>query len=251
MRSRSMGVFLATMAVLVSCQAVAQVSRGGPATQAEIQVGLCAPFEEIERVLHLRPQGGPVTIWLFDDPALTLFERGLRLRLRIAGNRAELTLKAANQDCSRIDPKAVPPGEGKCEIDMHGAMMAGAVSLSRRLTLTEKDDLVSGRRTAGEMLGRVQIAFLRDVVGFWPLPPNIRALGPIEARSYRTQGVQYDVDVARLPAGDTYVEIARKVPAAEAFRARSAMDSMLAGAGVAACADQSAQAVNKLRSLVR
>jgi len=108
--------------------------RGLPAARAEVQIELCSPLPDIERSLKLRPDGDPFEVWLFDDAALTLFERGVRIRLRTKGKHAELTVKVANQDCARIDPKMVPPKIGKCEFDVHGASMAGAVSLSRNLS---------------------------------------------------------------------------------------------------------------------
>ena len=246
----SIVVVLALLAASGSRVDASEPPRGVSGARAEIQVGLCAPFADIERALRLRSDGGPVETWLFDDPALTLIGRGLRLRLRVAGDRSELTLKVADQECARLDAKAVPPGAGKCEFDLHGTSMKGAVSLSRRLDINEKDDLVTGRASPAAMLSPVQIGYLRDVAGFWPLPTQVRALGPYEARSYRTQGKRYDVDVSRLPAGETYVEISRKVPAADAFHAKKALDATLVRAGVAACADQSGQAVNKLRALL-
>jgi len=236
---------------MASFPVAAAPPQNAPATRAEVQVGLCAPFDQIERALQLRPDGGPVRVWLFDDAALTLLGRGVRLRLRVAGNHAEFTLKVGNQDCGRLAPGAVPPKSGKCEYDLHGTTLTGAVSLTRRLTGKAKDGLVAGRAAPGELLSKVQIDFLREVAGFWPLPPQLRALGPIEARAYRTPDHSYDVDVSRLPGGERYVEISRKVPAADAAAAKSALDATLARAGVAACADQSAQAVNKLRSLLR
>ena len=112
---------------------------------------------------------------------------------------------------------------------------------------------VSGcRRVAlAQVLSRSQIGYLRDVVGLWPLPPGIRALGPLQVRTYRTRGKPYDVDISRLPAGEEYVEIARKVPMADANQATRTLEAELSSAGIAMCADQSAQAVNKLRSLLQ
>jgi hypothetical protein len=224
---------------------------GAAAPRAEVQVGLCGPFPDLERALHLRPDGGPIEVWLFDDAALTLYRRGIRLRLRVAEKRAELTLKIADQDCARLDAKAVPPGAGKCELDVHGEHMAGAVSLSRRLTSKESSDLVAKRVAPSDLLSPVQSAYLHDIVRVWPLPPDLRPLGPIQSRAYVTKGEPYDVDVSRLPAGEVFVEISRKVPAAEARRAKDALDAMLRRNHVAACADQSAQAANKLRSMLR
>src|SRR5215468_4612559 len=85
-----------------------------PATKAEIQIGLCAPPERIVHALHLQPRGAPIDVWQFDDAALTLLERGARLRLRVSKDGgSEFTLKLANQDCARADPKLMPSREGK------------------------------------------------------------------------------------------------------------------------------------------
>ena len=237
--------------VVVMPATAAELPRGAPAPRAEIQIGLCAPPDQIERALDLRPRGAPIEVWLFDDAALTLFGRGLRLRLRAAQSRSEFTLKVADQDCARLDPKAVPSGEGKCEYDVHGARVAGAVTLTRILNARDAADLVAGRLSPAQVLSPSQIRYLREVVGVWPLPPGIRGLGPIQLRTYRAKGGSYDVDVSRLPAGEQYVEISRKVAVGDASRAMGALETDLSRAGVTVCADQSAQAVNKLRSLLR
>jgi hypothetical protein len=250
--SRQAGFLAAVFALaMLAPSTQAAPPAGVAATRAEVQVGLCAPFADIERALRLRPEGGAVEIWLFDDAALTLYGRGVRLRLRVAEKRAELTLKFADQDCARVDARMLPPGAGKCEIDVHGERMAGAVSLSRRLTSKEAGDLVAKRAPPGDFLSPAQSAYLRDVAGIWPLPRDLRPLGPIQSRGYVTKGEPYDVDVSRLPAGDVFVEISRKVPAADAQRAKDALDAMLERRKVAVCADQSAQAANKLKAMLR
>ncbi len=219
------------------------------ATRAEVQIGLCAPPHEIERALALRPRGPMIVVWLFDDPTLTLFGHGLRFRLRVAEGRSELTLKVADQECAKLPVKLMPAGEGKCEYDMHGTQLAGAMSLSTKIK--SASDLLSGRLPLARALSAAQIKYLRKVVRFWPLPPDIRALGPIEVRTYRGTGNAYDVDVSQLPGGERFVEISTKVPVADAARAKSVLESDLSRAGIAVCADQSAQAVTKLRSLLK
>lgn len=252
--SRNAGAMAArilALAVIQTPAIAAELPRGAPESRAEIQVGLCAPADQVERALGLRPHGPATRVWLFDDGALTLFGRGVRLRLRSTENRSEFTLKVADQDCARLDPKAVPPDEGKCEYDVHGASMAGAVTLTRVLGAREAADLVAGRVAPVQELSPSQIGYLREVVGIWPLPPGVRGLGPIQLRTYRAKIGSYDVDVSQLPAGDQYVEISRKVAVADAPRAMGVLEADLSRAGVAVCADQSAQAVNKLRSLLR
>ena len=217
--SAAAAIIFAMTAAGSGSAAGADPPRGAPPMRTEIQIALCSPPERIERALDLRARGAPIKVWLFDDASLTLFGRGLRFRLRVADGRSELTLKVADQDCARLDPKVVPPGEGKCEYDVHGTRMAGAVSLTRSLGASSADELLAGRVTLAQVLSASQIAYLRDVVGMWPLPPGIRALGPLEVRTYRTRGKPYDVDISRLPAGEEYVEISRKVPMADADRA--------------------------------
>ena len=185
-------------------------------------------------------------------PHLRLFGRGLRLRLRVAADgRSEFTLKVANQDCARVDPKLIPPGEGKCEYDAYGTGMAGAVSLNRSLGVRSTNELLAGRVAPAQVLSPSQIRYLREVVGVWPLPPRIRGLGPMQVQTYRTKGKLYDLDISQLPGGEQYAEISRKVPAADATRTMGAMEAELTRAGVEMCPDQSSQAVNKLRALLR
>ena len=231
--------------------ALAAPSGSVPAPRAEVQVELCTPFSDIERSLKLRPDGDPIEVWLFDDAALTLFERGLRVRLRAHGKHGDLTVKVANQDCSRIDAKMVPPKEGKCEFDVHGASMSGTVSLSRHLSRKKWKDLVAGRVAVADLLSPVQIAYLRDVAKIWPLPTDLRALGPKQSRAYAMQDKSYEVDVSKLPSGEQYVEMSHRVPVAEAQTARAALDAMLARSGVTVCADQAGQAANKLKLMLR
>lgn len=246
-----MALLLATAAAS-SRATVAEPQSGAKGARAEVQFGLCAPTDRIVQALALRPSGTPIKVWLFDDAALTLFERGVRLRLRVAADgRSEFTLKVADQDCARLERGLVPSGEGKCEYDVHGTTMAGAVSLTHQLSVTSTDELVAGRVAPAQFLSPTQIRYLREVVSIWPLPTGTRALGPMQLRTYRTPDKRYDIDISQLPDGVEYAEIARKVPAADATRVKGTMEADLSRAGVEVCADQSSQAVNKLRSLLR
>jgi NAD(P)-dependent dehydrogenase (short-subunit alcohol dehydrogenase family) len=230
----------------------AESPAGPKGARAEIQIGLCAPADRIVQALDLHGRGTPMEVWQFDDAALTLFERGLRLRVRVtADGRSEFTLKVANQDCARLDPRLVPPGEGKCEYNVYGTSKAGAVSLTRSLTAKSTKDLLGGRLAPAQALSPSQLTYLREVVGIWPLPPGIRGLGPMQVWTYRTKGKLYDVEISRLPDGEQFAEISRKVPLADANRSMGAMEADLSRSGVEMCADQSSQAINKLRALLR
>ena len=251
MDHRPLMLLLAALAPAGLAAGAATPERGLPAARAEVQIELCSPLPDIERSLKLRPDGDPFEVWLFDDAALTLFERGVRIRLRTKGKHAQLTVKVANQDCARIDPKMVPPKIGKCEFDVHGASMAGAVSLSRNLSDKEWKDLAAGRVAPADMLSAVQIAYLRDIAKVWPLPEKLRPLGPKQSRAYVMPDKSYEIDVSKLPTGELYVEMSHRVPAADGLRAKDAADAMLKRAGVAACEDQSAQAINKLKLMLR
>jgi hypothetical protein len=240
--ARSRGV-----AAVLACAAAAALA--APPPRMEIQVALCGTPEDIVRALDLRPREAAYRTYLFDNPALALLDGGLRLRLRVRAAGGELTLKAADQDCDALPAGLVPRREGKCEYDLHGDKVAGAVSLATKLDAETTADLVAGRVPVAGVLSPAQVRFLRDAARAWPLPPDLRALGPIENAVYATRDGRYDVDVQRLPGGHAYVEVSTKVRVAEGDAARHALDAHLARAGVAACADQAGQAGNKLKSL--
>jgi hypothetical protein len=221
-----------------------------PNAPIELQIGLCSKPEEVERALALKPDGGAVDVWFWDTPSLAMFERGVRFRLRIAGSKGELTLKVANQHCSLIAPEHVPAKAGKCEFDRHGDVVAGAVSLSRKLDPQQIRQLIEGRKSLAEELSPAQVRYLREVLRLWPLPADLKPLGPIDLRRYRASGKPYDVDIWKVPSGARDVEIARKVRWSEADAAHRAMLDDLAQAKVAVCADQSAQSLARLRALL-
>jgi len=233
--------------------AIAADPRPGPAgLQAEVQIGLCAPPDRLVQALGLRPRGSAITVWQFDDSALSLLGHGLRLRLRVAANeRSEFTLKVAGQDCAQIDRKRVPSSEGKCEYDAYGKSTVGVVSLNRSLDAKSTNDLLAGRATPAQLLSPSQSRYLREVVGVWPLPTGIRGLGPMQVQTYRTKDRLYDIDISRLPGGELYAEISRKVRLDDATRTMGVMEADLSRAGIELCADQASQAGNKLRALLR
>jgi len=213
-------------------------------------VGICAEPNEVERRLNLRARGAPVEVWLFDDAALSLYEHGVRMRLRVRDNASVLTLKVANQDCMRVSSATLPAGQGKCEYDVHGESMAGAVSLDHPLDAAATGRLLNGVLSLTNALSDAQAHYLRDRIALWPLPNAVRPLGPIKLRRYSTPHAPYDVDSSELPDGSRYVEISRKVRADAAERASDELDAYLSLAAVARCADQSAQGINKLRTLL-
>ena len=243
---------MAAVALALACSLAWPRAHAAPpaTTRAEIQIGLCAPPADVERSLGLRPRDAPYDVWQFDDAALTLLAKGLRLRLRMHPGRPELTLKIADQNCEALAPGSVPPREGKCEYDVYAGQRAGAVSLNNALDADATRELIAGRLPVARALSAAQARYLRDVVHFWPLPPDLVSLGPIKALTYRTSDKTYDVDVNVLPGGERYVEITRKVPLADADRAFKTMQEYLAVAGIAECADHSGQAANKLRALL-
>jgi len=221
-------------------------------TRAEIQMGLCSPTDQIVQALRAHSRGKSIQVWQFDDSTLSLFERGLRLRLRVAADgHSEFTLKVADQDCARLDPELVPPGEGKCEYDVYDKSTAGAVSLTRALSPKNTNDLVSGRAAPEQFLSQSQSRYLREVVGIGSLPTGMRPIGPLHLQTYRTEHPSYDIDISQLPGGERYAEISRKVPLRDAAKAMDALRADLSRAGIEICADQSSQAANKLRALIR
>jgi hypothetical protein len=225
---------------------LATVAHAAP-PRAEIQVALCEPIATLERKLDLRPRGAPYETWLFDDDALSLLDRGLRLRLRAKAGGSELTLKVARQDCMALPRDAIPKAEGKCEYDVYGDSSDGAVSLTRPLDAAATRELLAGKSNVATLLSDAQLRYLRDVAKSWPLPSDLRPLGPISNRVYTAS--RYDVDLSALPDGQRHAEISDKVPLERASGERDRLLRYLAQAGVVVCADQGGQAAAKMRRL--
>ncbi len=239
--------FACLLVLMVTCVVNHAQAAAGP--RVEIQISLCDEPGAIEAALKLRARGRPIDVWLFDNASLAMFAKGVRLRLRVSGSTSNLTVKLANRDCAHLAAN-IPPKDGKCEYDLHGETRAGAVSLSRRLNGADTRAILAGDKTVSDVLNTTQTRYLRDVVSLWPLPADLRALGPIKTRRYRTAHKPYDVDMSQLPDASRYAEISQKVPLVEESNARAKLEADLMDAHVAACADQSAQAMQKLRRLL-
>jgi hypothetical protein len=221
-----------------------------PEAQLDLQFSLCTSPAEVQRALALEQRGAPFEVWLFDNPALELLNHGLRIRLRGAGTKSkELTLKLAAQDCSKLPP--LPRGEGKCEYDSHDTTISGSLSLTRKLAAGRANALLAGQLALADVLSPTQLSALRNAPGGWPLPADLRALGPTRVSAYLSGDKAYQVDISELPGGERFIEISRKVALSDAEPARRRFEADLAKSGVDVCADQSAQAVNKLRALLR
>lgn len=222
-------------------------------TVVDIQFSVYSPLAQIQQRLALHAKRKPIKVWLFDDPTLGLFAKGLRIRLREADRGAELTLKVANQDCSTAYLLSKDKGKckGKCEYDLHGTKIIGALSLTRRVDTRTAQDLVMGRHSLANVLSPAQKDILHNTSGAWPLPTDLRALGPTRVSSYRAKAISATVDVSKPPAGENFIEISSKVVQSDAARIRNQMEDDLIKAGVTVCADQSAQAVNKFQLLLQ
>lgn len=247
-RPRALAIASATIVALAGSPAVAAPPASAP---VEVQINVCGDPAAVVDALapHVEPQRRDV--WYFDTRSLILFERGAVLRLRLGSDGAELTLKAARQDCALLPRELLPRGEGKCELDLHGDALHGAASLSRRLRADEAAALTAGRTGLSDVLSAAQIRFLRERLQAWPLPPDVVLLGPVTLRGYRAPKERHALEVWTLPDGSSTLEISQKTDVAGAARVHEALLARLARAGVSACADQSSRAEDKLRLLAR
>ena len=234
----------------------AQASAAG---RAEIQINLCSDPAQAVRALDLRPKAdAPTRVWFFDTRALTLYDRGLRLRLRqTGGTRSELTLKAGGHDCGRVAPGLLKRHD-KCEADLHGDRLDATLSLTRMLDGHQQERLLAPGAAAGQALSAALDPVLakrqRELLGGQAgapdgaaLPPELVRLGPATVRAYERRGEDVVVEVWTLPAGQQFVEISQKVERDAALPGRARLLERVRSAGLAPCADQDSQARNKLR----
>jgi hypothetical protein len=247
---RRFALSIAVLASLMAGDSGAALGADAGARVAEVQINLCEPADRVIGALGLKGEA-PRQSWYFESRDLALQSRGLVFRLRQTGATAELTLKVARQDCSTIPPALIPDGQGKCEFDLHGESMQGAVSLSRRLNAADTADLLAGRRGLSAALSATQVRFLQERVGLWPLPAGIERLGPVSIATFRRKGERLVVEAWTLPGGERYLEISQKSDQAHALQLRAALLERLEAARIAVCTDQSSQSAAKLRQLVR
>ena len=247
-RRTSKGTLVAL--VVLGAAACAPAAARAAEARAEVQINLCSDPKETIRALQLRPDGAPLEVWYFESDDRQAFDRGTVFRLRTTGRSGELTLKVADQDCTRIDPAALRRGGGKCEYDLHGTDFRGAVSLTRELGETVASALVAGRLPLQDALGDAQVRYLREHTTAWPLPSGLAPRGPVRIDAYRAAGGKAVVEVWTLPSGRRYIEMSQKTGRGDALRLRAALEGELARAGAVRCADQSSQAGNKARDLV-
>jgi len=238
-------------AVLLALACAGATAHATGVGSAEVQINLCSEPSEIARRLELTSASAePVEAWYFDSAGLDLWRQGLLFRLRIKANKPELTLKAKRQDCAHLAAGLLPAAEGKCEYDLHGSSLEGAVSLNAVLDDATLRGLLDGRNRIEDALSAAQIRFLREGVHTWPLPRDLKRLGPARIQAYRHPHHRFVVEVWRLPSGRQFVEISAKAALDDAPRVQGELQHTLAQAGVQACADQSSQARAKLEDLL-
>jgi hypothetical protein len=214
----------------------------------EVQINVCGEPDYVVRALHLTPAGTPFEAWYFETLDLALFRQGILFRLRIRPHGAQLTLKVANQKCADIAPALLPAREAKCEYDVHGDHVAGAVSITTNIDDDQMESLRVNPSVLPDVLSPAQIAYLRDR-SVWPLATPLERVGPVRVQAYRHKGDDFVVEAWQLPAGQQYLEISQKTSRASAPHLQDMLTARLSRNGVEACPDQRSQAGAKLRQL--
>lgn len=220
------------------------------ARNAEVQINLCATPDAAARSLQLEPMGAAFEAWYFETADLALFRQGVLFRLRLKAHGAELTLKVANQDCIAIAPVLLPPRVAKCEYDVHGDHVAGAVSITTSLDDEQVNQLSTSPAALTDLLSAAQVAYLRDR-DVLPLAAPLLRLGPVRIQGYRRKGDAFVVEAWQLPAGQPYLEISQKTSLANAAHVHEQLTARLGRNDIDVCADQGSQAGAKLRQLLR
>ena len=219
---------------------------------AEVQVNLCSEPQEIIQALQLKRKGVNLReAWYFDTAKLDLFMSGVLVRLRISDKKSELTLKFAHQNCPEISLEFLPADQAKCEYDLHGEKLEGAVSISRSLETQQVDDLLNGSTALVDHLSPVQVRYLREGVDVWPLPSGLKLLGPGTIDTYKNKNHPFTVEIWQLQSGLRTVEISQKSTVADARSVEVHLKEILASSQVKICEDQGSQAGRKLKEYVQ
>jgi hypothetical protein len=242
-------------AMLMACIGFLPAIPGQAATlgrNAEVQINLCSTPEQAVEALRLKPVSAEdYEVWYFETADLALFHKGVVVRLRVKADATELTLKFADQDCTRIAPELLPAGESKCEYDVWGTLVAGAVSVSRRLDDVQVRALMADPAALPTILSAAQIEYLRQSRGAWPLPGLLKRLGPARVQVYRREGHGFVVEAWQFPSGWRILEISQKAKLPDAPGLNADLEAWLTRHHVAICADQGSPARAKFDDLLR
>jgi hypothetical protein len=223
-----------------------------PAHRAEVQINLCSTPEEVVKALQLEPVGAErYDVWYFDTADMALFRKGTVVRLRIKAHAAaELTLKFADQNCSRVNRALLPAQQSKCEYDVRGALVTGAVSISKTLNEDQVRALMAKPGDLQALLSRGQIGFLRDGASAWPLPAPLLLLGPVRVQPYRQKGDRSVVEAWQFNSGKQLLELSQKTKLSNAHDLNVGLQARLTRHRVAICRDQGSPAGAKLQDLL-
>jgi hypothetical protein len=218
---------------------------------AEVQINLCSEPRQVITALKLKRQDAKSgEVWYFDTAKRVLFKRGVLFRLRITSRKSELTLKVANQDCAKVNPELLPAGRSKCEYDLHGAHLAGSVSVSSIMDDRQVRGLIEGRLALADLLSPAQIRYLQEGAAVWPLPSGLKRLGPARIETYRRKSQLFDVELWELPSGRRYLEISQKSRLEDARRVQTELEEVLARKQLQLCPDQESQTGGRLEELL-
>jgi hypothetical protein len=226
----------------------ADLHAAAPDARAEVLINLCAASDVIVRALNLRPAES-FESWYFESPGRVHQRRGHVFRLRTGSGAPQLTLEVANQDCATVKAELLPDSEAKCEYDLHGTRLAGAVSVSRSLSPDLARALVEGRTPLADVLSPAQVRYLQ-ATGGWPLAADVRRLGPAKVRAYRTTAQKFMVEAWVLPGDERFVEISQKATFGGAPAVQAELVATLDRASVPRCTDQAAQSAIKLDAML-
>jgi hypothetical protein len=226
-----------------------------PAIRA-VEVKITARVEDEDRVLALLEKADEEpesrTVYFFDTPALTLFDKGLVLRARkVRGDDDDSTVKLRPVDPAAISSEWAQMDGFEIEMDRVGEQQIVSAKLAAIQSRGEIDEVVAGERDLHKLFSpdqeRLIAAFGPPDVGWEAL----QLMGPIDVSKWKSswEDLPWEVTVERwlLPDRSDLVELSIKVEPAEVHEAEERFRAMLEGVGLEIEGDQQTKTRGALR----
>lgn len=238
------------LALLASPLFAVQISQAAEAP-VTIQFNACMSLESAQRALGIDGEGKTKTTYLFESPALGLYNGKIEIRLRLKKKKAVLTAKNFGTSDDTVNALAAKGAE--CEYDEHGGQKSGSCKFDQEITLDQAEALIRGAPLSDTL--SAQQLFLIDFQSKSSEHLNeSKALGPVMDSSFDTTPKGFDgpldLDVSVTPRGTQFLELKSKSTLTTWQAQMRTLESWLGATGVILCKDQSGVRIRKYKDLM-
>lgn len=232
-----------------------EADRTGGQHPVELKVLLTDESRRVVRDAARSPLPGR-SVHYFDTPRLELARRGVVVRVRSVGRcGGDATVKLRRATPVRL-PKPLRGHHALAvEVDTLPDERHWSAALRREVSPGALQDVLSGRRSLGDVLSSAQRRLYRSQPHGGPPLRRLRSVGPVHVRRLELArldcGSRVVAETCRYPDGSRLVEVSAKCSASQAVRAAEEFTALLEDLRVDSAPEQHTKTRAALRLLAR